>query len=224
MKTRFEVDELEKLKNKPEIFAPSGDFEKPAQEFVAGPYYASAEEVMPELESSNPEVAGDKKDSKGVKFSVDRRDFMRLFSLGAAASAAACVRRPTETAVPYVEQPVDFVPGNSVYYASTCSGCSEGCGILVKTREGRPVKVDGNPEHLISKGKLCAFGQAQLQALYHPERLASPQIRTSGKLENSSWDEVYQKLAYLLNKRKKVGIITGASSGSRHGFFFKSTQ
>jgi molybdopterin-containing oxidoreductase family iron-sulfur binding subunit len=55
-----------------------------------------------------------------------------------------------------VIQPETITPGISVDYASTCLECSSGCGLHVKTREGRPIKLEGNPEHPINRGRLCA--------------------------------------------------------------------
>ena len=99
------------LKQPQTVLAPTGSFESPAPEFVPGPYYASAEEKMPELESDHKDFAGDKKDPTGKAFPVGRRDFMKLFSIGALAGASSCVRRPTETAIPHVNQPIDHIPG-----------------------------------------------------------------------------------------------------------------
>jgi anaerobic selenocysteine-containing dehydrogenase len=67
---------------------------------------------------------------KKFSFNVDRRDFLKIFGAGAVASSAACVRRPVELAIPYVNQPVDFVPGVANYYATTCGECAAGCGVV----------------------------------------------------------------------------------------------
>lgn len=222
MSTNIEKDELKRLEQKQVVFASDDDFEKPAETFVPGPYYAAAEEVMPELvEGLNPEVAGDKAKAKGAPFPVDRRDFMKLFSLGTVASASACVRRPAEHAIPYVNQPVDHVPGVATHYATTCASCACACGVVVKTREGRPVKLEGSQDHPISQGALCGLGQADLQGLYHPERLKAPQVRHGKRLDDMSWDDVYQMLGSEIKDTAKIGILTGGSTGHRHGFFIE---
>ena len=72
---------------------------------------------------------------------LDRRDFLKLVGVGAGAAAAAGCSDPVEKLIPYVIQPDVITPGIPVYYASTCRECSAGCGLHVKTREGRPVKL-----------------------------------------------------------------------------------
>lgn len=214
------TDELEKLEKQSLVEAPHEDFERPAETFVPGPYYAAAEEVLAELEEGVPaHVAGVKASSKGLDFSVDRRDFMRLFTVATAATAAACVRRPVEKAVPYVHQPIDQLPGVPTFYSSTCGSCAASCGIVVKTREGRPIKLEGNPEHPVNQGALCGLGQAQLQALYHPERLKAPMQRHGQRLDPIQWDDVYSILGEAVKKTQKIGIFTGGTTGHRHEFF-----
>lgn len=215
----MELDaDLQGLDNQKEVIVRDGPFEAPAKSIVPGPYYKNIEEVMPELAEGADEEYVNGAEANGRKLAVDRRDFMRLFSAGAMLASAACVRRPAEKVVPYVNQPLDQLPGVPVYYATTCE-CPAGCGIVVKTREGRPVKIEGNPEHPISQGATCTYGQASLQALYHPERRKTPQIRfVTGRIGDVSWDEVYSNLADRI-KDKKIAILTGSSTGNRHEFF-----
>lgn len=219
MSTIDQTDELNKLENQKVVLAPEGDFESPAKEFIPGPYYAAADEVIPELGMVPDEVAGAKASSKGKEFPVDRRDFMRLFSASAMFGASSCIRRPEETAIPYVKQPLDHVQGVPTYYATTCGDCASGCGIVVKTREGRPVKLEGNEEHPISQGGLCAMGQASIQGLYHPERLTSPYIRHGKRLDAATWDEAFSQIKDKLSGTSKVGILTGGSTGHRNDFY-----
>jgi molybdopterin-containing oxidoreductase family iron-sulfur binding subunit len=195
-----------------EVFAPTeGPFEAPAKEFVPGPYYKAVEE---KFDGVDERPIGEDE----LKPSVDRRDFMKLFSMGGLATSVACVRRPVEKAVPYVNQPMDEPPGTPVYYASTCGDCTAGCGVMVKTREGRPAKIEGLPGHPISGGKLCSMGQASLQGLYHPERRQSPAYKFGSTLDSIGWDDAFTLLAKKL-KDKKVGILTGGSTGNRLGFY-----
>ncbi|MBI2601494.1 MAG: 4Fe-4S dicluster domain-containing protein [Deltaproteobacteria bacterium] len=180
------------------------------------PHYMAAEEVLPEIAEGKDSSSGKK---EGEILPVDRRDFMRLFSLSAVAGAASCVRRPAEKAIAYVKQPIDQVPGVATHYASTCGSCPAGCGISVKTREGRPVKLEGNSEHPLNQGGLCALGQAEIQGLYHPERLQSPQFRDGDKWGDVTWDEALAKVIAGVKNAKKVGIFTGGATGHRHEFF-----
>ena len=220
METRND-DELNKLETKFEVFAPDGPFESPEPQVEEGPYYASVEEVMPELAASDPSVSGDFEDPTGKGFPVGRRDFMRLFSASAVMGATACVQRPVEKAIPYVNQDVDMIPGVPTYYATTCNECPAGCGVVVKTREGRPVKLEGGPDHPVAQGALCGVGQATLQGLYHPERLSSPQIVNGNKYNNISWEEIWERLGAVAKSTKKIGIFTRGSTGSQRGFYKK---
>jgi Fe-S-cluster-containing dehydrogenase component/anaerobic selenocysteine-containing dehydrogenase len=200
-----------------EVFAPTeGPFEAPAKEFVPGPYYVGIEERMPELaERSMPAEAG----VAASKGKVDRRDFMKFFSASTVAATAACVQRPIEKAIPYVNQPTDQFLGEAVWYATTCGDCSAGCGVMVRTREGRPTKVEGLPGHQVNNGRLCAVGQASLHGLWHPERGSGPRIRFGSRLEPVSWDDTFEHLSKKITEAGgKVGILVGGSTGHRHEF------
>lgn len=215
-----EHDELEKLERKPEVFAPKdGPFEIISDKMVPGPYWAEAEEKELELEAAPLS----KKEEDGIdkKFPLNRRSFLRFLSLGTAAGAAACVRRPAERAVSYVNQPTDMTVGVATYYATTCQQCSASCGILAKTKEGRLVKLEGHHRHSISQGALCSLGQGQIQGLYHPERLKGPQVRNAlGSTDSARWSYVFKELGEKLKESpKKVAIWTGASTGHRKQFF-----
>ncbi len=121
---------------------------------------------------------------------VQRRDFLKFLGMGAAMTAlAACARRPVEKIIPYLVKPEEINIGTANYYASTCGECPAACGTLVKTREGRPIKMEGNPQHVVSKGGLCARGQASLINLYDPDRLRGPLTmkRKAGKGEAITW-------------------------------------
>ena len=84
--------------------------------------------------------------------------------------SSGCSTDQVEKLVPYLVQSEDQVPGVATWYASTCTECAAGCGVHVRTREGRAVKLEGNPEHPVNQGKLCSRGQAALQGLYNPGR------------------------------------------------------
>src|SRR5512134_1536860 len=129
---------------------------------------------------------------------LDRRGFLKFG--GATAFAAlfgGCERLPKKI-VPFVIPPENHVLGESLWYASVCGQCPSGCGIVVRNSEGRAKKIEGNPLHPVNRGKLCARGQAGLQALYHPERLGTPLLlsgpRGSGKFREASWEEALRFL------------------------------
>ena len=107
---------------------------------------------------------------------IDRREFLKLVGAGGVGAGAGFMLKeskkdPTEYLIPYVVAPEDFSSGIATWYNSTCSMCSAGCGISVRTREGRAKKIEGNPSHPVNQGGLCGMGQAGLQVLYNPARI-----------------------------------------------------
>ncbi|WKZ57347.1 MAG: 4Fe-4S dicluster domain-containing protein [Bdellovibrionota bacterium] len=157
---------------------------------------------------------------------ISRRKFLQILGQTTVVGAAAgCADGAKEHLIPFVKGEVDQVPGVAVWYRSTCQECSAGCGIQVRTREGRAVKVEGNRDHPINGGGVCALGQASLQALYDPDRVRQPLkvaergTSTTGESilrhETMSWSEGLQKLAERLkdNGKKKI-LITGEVSGA----------
>src|ERR1700741_69299 len=127
---------------------------------------------------------------------LDRRQFLKLVGTSAGAAAAVGCSELPEKLIPYVVQPEEITPGLPVIYASTCQECSTGCGLHVRTREGRPVKLEGNPEHPINRGRLCGRGQAGLSPTYPPDRYQGALARGgSGALAPVSWDEAIRALA-----------------------------
>jgi anaerobic selenocysteine-containing dehydrogenase/Fe-S-cluster-containing dehydrogenase component len=141
---------------------------------------------------------------------LDRRDFLKLVGTTAGAAAAAGCSDLPEKLIPYVIQPEEITPGLAVIYASTCQECSTGCGLHVRTREGRPVKLEGNPEHPINQGKLCARGQAGLGRTYHPDRYQSALERdASGQLVPITWDAAIAKLGAAVSAAgRRVAVLT----------------
>ena len=138
-----------------------------------------------------------------------RRDFLRAAGfVFAGAALTGCSRAPVERAIPLLHQPEGITPGRPYYYAAVCSGCSASCGMLSKCLDGRPIKLEGNPEHPVSKGGLCAVGQASLLGLYDSLRLGQPMAQ--GK--NASWREVDEEISGALDElrkqRRAVRVLT----------------
>src|SRR3974377_1657190 len=80
-----------------------------------------------------------------------RRGFLKAAGFAfAGAALTGCSRAPVEKAMPYLIQPENTVAGRAQYYASTCGACPAGCGLLAKVRDGRPIKLEGNPDQAIS--------------------------------------------------------------------------
>jgi len=106
-----------------------------------------------------------------------RRDFLKLAGAGAATTAVLTGCGPASRYVvrePYAKMPEYTLNGESTYYATTCMECSAGCGLVVRTFQGRAIKVEGNPNHPVNLGKTCVRGQATLHGLYNPDRIQFP--------------------------------------------------
>src|SRR5215216_5617401 len=102
---------------------------------------------------------------------VGRRGFLKLMSASLAlAGVSACTRQPAEELVPYVRQPEELVPGKPLFYATAMPMNGAGMGILVESHEGRPTKIEGNPDHPSSRGATDLFAQASILGLYDPDR------------------------------------------------------
>ena len=143
-----------------------------------------------------------------------RRDFLKLVGTGAAFLAAGCARKPVEKILPYVKAPEEMVPGNPLYYASTCGECENGCGLVVKTREGRPIKLEGNPDHPVNRGTLCPRGQASVINLYDPDRLRGPvTVDRAGKASAAGWGPIDKRVTTALRRARdgggRVVLLTG---------------
>ena len=137
---------------------------------------------------------------------VKRRDFLKILGVTTAATAATgCSTDHVRKLIPYVASPDGTVPGVSNYFASTCRECATSCGILVETRDGRALKVEGNPNTELNRGALCAKGQASLQGLYNPDRFRQPMARKNGQLAPITWDEALQMLATRLGEVRSKG-------------------
>jgi len=103
---------------------------------------------------------------------MERREFLRLIGITGAGAVTACDEKiGPQALIPYLVPPETITPGVPTWYASTCRECPAGCGVHVKTREGRVIKLEGNPDSPVNRGKLCARGQAAHQHLYDPDRL-----------------------------------------------------
>ena len=151
--------------------------------------------------------------SKGM----ERRDFLKVLgTAGAGASLFGCSTSAPERLLPYVVPPEDVVPGLATWYRTTCRECPAGCGMEIRTREGRAVKAEGNPLSPISHGKLCARGQASLQGLYNPDRVPQALVRgTAGEWQKVTWDDAEQRLvAGLASASGRKVFLTGTFTGA----------
>jgi molybdopterin-containing oxidoreductase family iron-sulfur binding subunit len=119
-----------------------------------------------------------------------RRNFLKLMGASLAlAGLSACTRQPTELITPYVRQPEDLIPGKPLFYATATTLNGVAGGVLAESHEGRPTKIEGNPEHPASLGACDVFSQASVLDLYDPDRLQTPtfqgEIRSWGDFLNA---------------------------------------
>ena len=100
-----------------------------------------------------------------------RRNFLKLMGASLAlAGLTACTRQPTEHIMPYVRQPEELIPGRPLFFATATTLSGVANGVLVESHEGRPTKIEGNPEHPATLGACDAFSQASVLQLYDPDR------------------------------------------------------
>ncbi|MEE2767325.1 MAG: molybdopterin-dependent oxidoreductase [Pseudomonadota bacterium] len=149
---------------------------------------------------------------------INRRDFLKLVGAGSVGVGGGfmlreSIKHPVEHLIPDVMAPEDFSTGIATWYNSVCSMCTAGCGISVRTREGRAKKIEGNPSHPVNQGRLCALGQSGLQVLYNPDRLTGPLMQTAERGSMSftqiTWEEGLGKVAARLD------LLRAAHRGNR---------
>jgi anaerobic selenocysteine-containing dehydrogenase/Fe-S-cluster-containing dehydrogenase component len=114
---------------------------------------------------------------------MDRRTFLKIAGMSSAAFASGCSPSSDKNLFSLIHAPDDMVTGEAAWYASTCRECPAGCGLLARNREGRVVKLEGNPLHPINRGRLCMRGQAALQGMYNPDRIKGPLINENGNFQ-----------------------------------------
>lgn len=128
-----------------------------------------------------------------------RRDFLKMMGFGMSAVALAACEAPVRKAIPYVNKPVDVDPSIANYYASTYTNGGDYCSIVVKTREGRPIKIDGNALSKVTGGGTSAQVEASVLSLYDNERLRGPKAGKDKK-EKISWEDLDKQVASSLSQ------------------------
>lgn len=152
------------------------------------------------------------------KNGMNRREFLKVIGAAGGLAAAGCGERLPDKIIPYVIQPDEIIPGIAAWYAGSCAECPAGCGTLMRVREGRVVKVEGNPLHPVNRGGLCALGQSVLQAHYDPDRVREPLKRADGgNYQAVSWEDAVGAVAAAIKSRAEdepLVLITGETGGS----------
>lgn len=148
---------------------------------------------------------------------ISRRDFLKISGLGVTAATVLTGCGPSSryvTRQAYAHMPEYNQTGVSTYYATTCKECPAGCGLIVRTQEGRAIKVEGNPDHPVNKGKVCSRGLTTVQGVYNPDRVTGPQKRTRGTRASApmEWQDAINTVAGGLKNPQKTAFLLGLQS------------
>jgi len=149
-----------------------------------------------------------------------RREFLKLMGASIALTSFGCVRRPAQKIIPYVTKPEEITHGIANYYASAAVDGLEGIGILVTTRDGRPIKIEGNPDHPTNEGGMSARAHAQILKLYDPDRVTEAkrnlqnERRTNRETIGVSWESLDQAVVAQLQKGKVALLMASHLSPS----------
>ena len=147
---------------------------------------------------------------------VNRRGFLRLTGAAAVFALAACNEKHPDTLVPYAVQPEGSTIGNATWYSTVVRDAGQPVAVMAKSYDGRPIKIDGNPDCPVGRGRADARTQAALLNLYDPDRFqAGPQKRDGVALAPTTWDAADAAIGTAL-KSGAVGLLTGPLDGLAH--------
>ena len=144
-----------------------------------------------------------------AKTETTRRDFLTLMGFSLAVAGLSGCRAPVQSAIPLLVGSDQIIPGVSSWYATTCRGCASSCSLLVKQRDGRPIKIEGNAQSTLFGGGTCATGQASVLSLYDDARLRGPLWHGQAV----KWEEIDQHVLESLSasqaSKRKVVLLSG---------------
>ncbi len=155
-----------------------------------------------------------------------RRNFLKLMGASLAlAGMTACTRQPTEHIMPYIRQPEELVPGRPLFFATAMTLGGVATGILAESHEGRPTKIEGNPEHPASLGACDCFSQASVLQLYDPDRAQALMFDADIRSWGSFFGALRQALENLKSKDGAgIRIVTEAVTSPTMIDQFRSIQ
>jgi len=165
---------------------------------------AKNEEYKKFAEREFPEGASELRDG------YTRRNFLQIMGASIALAGFAACRKPVKKIVPHSRMPEYMVPGRALFYATAAPTGSYLTGLLVETNEGRPTKIEGNPDHPSSKGGTNIQHQASVLDMYDPDR--SRGIRHNG--ESSSWNDFLQAANTSLTSSARIAFISEPNSSA----------
>jgi molybdopterin-containing oxidoreductase family iron-sulfur binding subunit len=151
------------------------------------------------------EFVGDK---STLEANTSRRDFLKFLGFSTVAATLAACEAPVTKAVPYVNRPEEITPGVANWYASTFFDGYDYASIIVKTREGRPIKIEGNEMSKLNGGGTNARTQAAVLSLYDSTRVRNPKQKAGNAWADKTWSEVDGVIAEKLNASKGIAIVS----------------
>jgi molybdopterin-containing oxidoreductase family iron-sulfur binding subunit len=160
-------------------------------------------------------------DENGIPGGTSRRDFLKVLGVAGAGAAATSCGPPDmgDKLIPYLVPPEDIVPGTNVSYATILkdAGGPELLGIHATVRDGRVIKLEGNPR-FPHRGRLSALAQSALQDLYDPDRIPGPRVRNGDGFAESDWEAVVAGVAEAIAPVRTI-LLTGPQTGSAAEFY-----
>ena len=147
---------------------------------------------------------------KDEEFGASRRDFLKMMGFSVAAASLAACETPIRKAIPYLNKPIEIDPGVPGYYASSYINGSDYCSIVVKTREGRPIKIEGNELSAVSGGGTSAQVEASILSLYDKERLQNPTKNGNPVTWDDLDKEVMAQLAEISTAGGQIRIVSNS--------------
>lgn len=175
-------------------------------------YWRSIEELKDPAEFKKAEIRLEVEASRAFykkDAGSSRRDFLKFmgFSVATAAVVSSC-KKPVNKAIPFLIKPEEVTPGMANFYATTYFDENEYCSVLVKVRDGRPIKIEGNSLSSVSQQGTSARVQAAVLNLYDEARLKSPLKRGAETTWEEAEDYITKKLEQLKGENKKVVLLT----------------
>ena len=164
--------------------------------------------------ATNTEVAAEQR-IENPRLEATRRDFLKYLGFGMTAATIASCDIPVRKAIPYVSKPDTIVPGVATYYASTFVQGGDYVPVLVKTREGRPIKIEGNSLSPITEGGTSARAQASVLTMYDTSRFDGPArvrggmaVRERVYANNPSWEVLDDEIGGRLRRARQIRIVS----------------
>lgn len=148
---------------------------------------------------------------KGANYSLDRKKFLTIMGASMSVAGLQCAREPVEKIVPYLVRPPEAQPGIPFYYASAKVDSRGVLPIMVKVREGKPIKIDGHDEHPVSKGAMTADGFASIWDLYDADRLRTSKIKEGDAQKDSSTEDAVAAAVEAISDAKSVRVLSAPS-------------